>query len=203
MLTGPSACMRHGFVCWCLTVIPSVTVATAALPLTASSGVAQSLVVSPRASLMGGDETAASAGLRAEVGLPVLALFGHFGGFSVRPPNCDGVFPPSCTTSSGGIEILGGVRLSLPQIGPAHPAISLGAGALFWDDDPQFENGTGSVWEAELRVGVRVSSWADLLLGGVVKSVGQSVSGETTLARDRGTYGGVVVGLLIPLINEQ
>lgn len=68
-----------------------------------------------------------------------------------------------------------------------------------WDDDQPFRGGTESVWEAELRVGVKVSSWADLLLGAVVKSIGQSVSGGKMLFRDRGTYGGIVVGLLIPV----
>lgn len=75
-----------------------------------------------------------------------------------------------------------------------------GAGAMIWNDDPPFTSGTESVWEAELRVGVRVASWADLLLGAVLKSVGQSVSGGMILERDRGTYGGVVVGLLIPVL---
>lgn len=191
--------MNHRFVAWSLAVIPILTGAITVLALMPTAGAAQSLVVSPRVSLMGGDETAGSAGLRAEVGSSTLALFGQFGGLRVVQ-RCDLVIPPHCNTpSDGGLELLGGVRLALPRLGPARPAISLGAGALFWGDDQPFKSGTGSVWEAELRVGVKVASWADLLLGAVVKSVGQSVSGGMILERDRGTYGGVVVGLLIPV----
>ena len=180
-------------------VMPALTVAIAVLALTPTPGAAQSLVVSPRVSVMGGDETAASAGLRAEVGSSTVALFGQFGWFGASH-DCTLSIPPSCTTpSSGGLELLGGVRLALPRLGPVRPAISLGAGAMIWNNDGPFESGTESVWEAELRLGIRVFSWGDLLLGGTVKSVGQSVSSGIGLARDRGTYGGVVVGLLIPV----
>lgn len=218
MLTGPSACIgarmnrlkrisgARGhwgaccrFVAWALPVMPSLMVAVTVSALTPAQVTAQSLVVSPRVSVMGGNETAWSAGPRVEVG-SIIAVFGQFGVLHVSQ-RCDLVFPPSCTTpSSAGLELLGGVRLALPRLGPVRPAISLGAGTMVWNDDQPFESGTGSVWEAELRVGVNVASWADLLLGGVVKSVGQSVSGGMRLERDRGTYGGVVIGLLIPLM---
>ncbi len=188
------ACCR--FVAW---AHPALMVAVTVSALTPTPGRAQSLVVSPRVSLMGGDEGAGSAGLRVEAGSSTLALFGQVGWFGATH-NCQLSDPPSCTTpSSGGLELLGGLRLALPRLGPIRPAISLGGGALMWDDDQPFRGGTESVWEAELRAGVKVSSWADLLLGAVVKSAGQSVSGGKRIARDRGTYGGVVVGLLIPV----
>ena len=194
--------IQRRVVAWYFAVMPAPTVAIAVLALTPTPGAAQSLVVSPRVSVMGGDKTAASAGLRAEVGSSTVALFGQFGWFGVSH-DCLLIAPPSCTTpSSGGLELLGGVRLALPRLGPVRPAISLGAGALIWNDDRQFGGlgGTGSIWEAELRLGIRAFSWGDLLLGGTVKSVGQSVSGGIGLARDRGTYGGVVVGLVIPVM---
>ncbi len=183
-----------------LAILPVLSVAVTVGVLTPTPGTAQSLVLSPRASVMGGDVGAWSTGLRAEVGSSTIALFGQFGWFGASH-DCLLSAPPSCTTpSSGGLELLGGVRLALPRLGPVRPAISLGAGAMIWNNDGPFESGTGSVWEAELRLGIRAFSWGDLLLGGTVKSVGQSVSGGIGLARDRGTYGGVVVGLLIPVM---
>jgi len=90
------------------------------------------------------------------------------------------------------------VRLSLQPLGVAHPAISLGAGALVWADRKPYRSGVGNIWEAELRVAVKAFSWSDLVLGASLKNIGQSVSGGMQLDRDRGTYGGVVAGLLIP-----
>jgi len=188
--------MHHRFVVWALPLMPALVVAITVSALTPTAGAGQSLVVSPRVSLMGGDETAASAGLRAEVGSSRLAVFGQFGGFAVSQGGCDLISP---CPSGGGIELLGGVRLSLPRRGPVRPAISLGAGALLWDDHGPTNSRAGTIWEAELRVGVKVSSWADLLLGAVVKSVAQSVSGGMRIERVRGTFGGIVVGLLIPV----
>jgi len=194
--------MHRCFVVWALPVMPALAVAISVPALTPTAGAAQSVVVSPRVALMGGDEAAASAGLRAEVGSPWLSVFGQGGWFGTTH-DCTASIPATCTSpSSGGLELLGGVRLGLPRLGPVRPAISLGAGALIWNDDQQFGGmgGTGSIWEAELRVGIKVFSWADILLGAVVKSVGQSVSGGMILERDRGTYGGIVVGLLIPVM---
>ncbi len=192
--------MHHRFVVWAFPVMPALAVAITVLALTPTRGAAQSLVVSPRVTLMGGDESAASAGLRAEVGSSRFALFGQLGGFAASQECSDLIAPQRCSTpSSSGLELLGGVRLALPRLGPVRPAISLGVGALLWDDFRTTDNGTGSIWEAELRVGVTVASWADLLLGTVVKSVGNRAGG-TTLVPDRGTYGGIVVGLLIPVM---
>ena len=188
--------IQRRVVAWYFAVMPAPTVAIAVLALTPTPGAAQSLVVSPRVSVMGGDETAASAGLRAEVGSSRIAVFGQFGGFAVSQGGCD---LSSACPSGGGIELLGGVRLSLPRLGPVRPAVSLGAGALLWDDHGPTNSRAGTIWEAELRAGGGAFSWADLLLGAVVKSVAQSVSGGMRIERDRGTFGGVVVGLVIPV----
>ena len=189
--------MRYRVIAWRFPVIPALTVAIAVLAMGPALGAAQSLIVSPRVSVMGGDETAASAGLRAEVGSSRFAVFGQFGGFAVSQGGCDVSSP---CPSGGGIELLGGVRLSPPRLGPVRPAVSLGAGALLWDDHGPTNSRAGTIWEAELRVGVRAFSWADLLLGAVVKSVAQSVSGGMRIERDRGTFGGIVVGLVIPVM---
>ena len=147
---------------------------------------------------MDGDDRASSIGLRGEVGSSKLALYGQ-GGVFFAEQRCETSLPPSCSTpSGGGLELLGGVRLSLPRLGVVHPAVSLGAGALIWDDDKPYNSGVGNIWEAELRVAVKAFSWSDLFLGATLKNVGQSVSGGMQLARDRGTYVGIVAGLVIP-----
>ena len=191
----PTVVVPSANVAWFLTVIRELAIVTAVVALIPTPGGAQSLVVSPRVSVMGGEETAGSYGLRAEVGSSSIALFGQGGAFRTGQA-CD-LIPPC---PSGGLELLGGVRLTLPRLGVVNPAVSLGAGVLVWDDEPPFKGGTESVWEAELRLGVRVFSWADLLLGGVVKSIGQSFSSGMTVISDRGTFGGIVVGLLIPVM---
>lgn len=135
-----------------------------------SAAAAQTLAVSPRVAVMDGDEFALSVGVRGELGWSRLALFGHGGLFGVSN-RCTTSLPPTCSApSSGGIELLGGVRLSLPSLGIAHPAVSLGGGAVVWDDFWGYDSKIGALWEAELRVGLGVFSWSDLLLGAAVKS---------------------------------
>lgn len=184
-----------------VTPIGPVALAVAWFCLTPVPGQAQSVLVSPRVSVMDvmdGDDRASSLGLRGEVGSSALALYGQ-GGMFLAEQRCETSLPPSCSTpSSLGVELLGGVRFALPRLGVAHPAISLGAGALIWDDDTPHESGVGSIWEVEVRVGVKALSWSDLILGTTVKSIGQSVTGGMQLFRERGTYVGIMVGLLIP-----
>lgn len=188
----------HRFTGWPLTLMPPVALAIALSCVAPTPGAAQSVSLSPRVSLMEGHEVAGSMGLRAELGSSKLAVYGHGGAFGLVQ-KCDTSLPPSCNSpSGGGIELLGGVRLSLPRLGPTQPAVSLGAGALIWNDDDPYQSGVGNIWEAELRVGVKAFSWSDLVLGATLKSIGQSVSGGMQLGRDRGTYMGIVVGLLIP-----
>ncbi len=148
---------------------------------------------------MDGHEFAWSLGLRGEIGSSRLAAYGQGGLFHVSQ-RCDLIAPPSCNTPSvGGIELLAGVRLSLPRLGPTQPAMSLGGGALVWSDHNRFKSAVGNIWEAELRVAVKAFSWSDLVLGATLKNIGQSVSGGMRLGRDRGTYVGIVAGLLIPV----
>ena len=160
---------------------------------------AQSFLVSPRVAVMEGDAFALSVGLRGEVGSTRLAVYAQGGLFRLTS-TCETSLPPLCTSpSSGGVELLGGVRLSLPGIGPTHPAISLGAGALLWEDTQPYKSGVGSIWEGELRAGVKLFAWSDLVLAATLRNIGQSVTGGMRLERDRGTYVGIMAGLLIPV----
>lgn len=191
--------LKHGVGVRSVALCRATMLAGACTCLPLSPGTAQSIVVSPRVAVMDGHELAASIGLRGEAGSSKLAVYGQGGVFRVAAQGCDLVHPPFCNTpSDGGIELLGGVRLSFPRIGAAQPTISFGAGALVWEDDNPFKSGVGNIWEAELRVGVKTFSWSDLVLGATLKNIGQSVSGGMQLARDRGTYVGILVGLLIP-----
>lgn len=193
--------LNHCVVVWSRRLIGALAVAITWSCLNPAPGAAQSVFVSPRVSVlsvMDGDDRASSIGLRGEVGSSKLAIYGQ-GGVLYAEQRCETSLPPSCSSpSGGGIELLGGVRLSLPRLGPTQPAVSLGAGALIWNDDDPYKSGVGNIWEAELRVGVKAFSWSDVVLGATLKNIGQSVSGGMQLARDRGTYMGIVVGLLIP-----
>ena len=161
---------------------------------------AQSLSVSPRLSVMQGNQVAGSLGLRVEVGGPLVGIYGHTGRFGVGQ-TCETSLPPNCSSpSGGGTELTGGITLTFNRSQRVYPVLSLGAGALFWSDDPPYRSGVGTVLEAELDVRAPAFLRSELSVGVRVASISQSVSGGMRLYGDqRPVYAGLVAGLVVPL----
>jgi hypothetical protein len=164
---------------------------------------AQSLSVSPRLSVMEGDFTAGSIGLRLELGGSTLSGYGHAGLFGVSR-SCDLSLPPSCSSpSGGGTELTGGLRVRFFRSDKVYPVLSVGGGALLWSDDDPYRSGVGRILEAELDIRTPAFFGSELSVGLRFANIGQSVSGGMHLyGPDHPSFAGLVVGLVVPLLRD-
>jgi hypothetical protein len=191
--------MSRGIRFWSFSSKVSVYNALVLIASMPSALMAQSLTVSPRAAVMGGQAFAVSLGVRMDVGSSRFGVYGHAGRLGVTQ-TCETSLPPTCTSpSNGGIELSGGARVGFPEFGVVYPVFSAGAGAFIWGDDEPYESEVGLLLDLELGARIVAFSWADLILAAKAQSISQSVSGGMRLDADRASYVGIVAALAVPL----